>query len=156
MTTVRAFAVELTIPDNEAYTTLVTLVRLGLRCRRLERADVWVFDVDERRADDLEAQIRNIETILNPNKHALRALGEPRPRSGEVWVGERDEDAGQPRGAAPRELQIAGRVLEGVYGCRRYKGWRLWESEAEVASPTVIASAVETLLCNPAFQVAIT
>jgi hypothetical protein len=156
VTTQRAYAVELTIPDNEAYTTLVTLVRLGLVCRKLERADVWVFDVDEAYADGLEPQIRNIETIFNPNKHVLRGLNAPEPRTGEVWVGERDEDAGQPRAAAIREVQLAGRVLEGVFGFRRYKGWRLWESEAEVASPAVIASAVETLLCNPAFQVALT
>lgn len=156
MTTLRAFAVELTIPDNEAYTTLVTLVRLGLRCRKLERSEVWVFEVDEGRANGLESEVRGIETIFNPNKHALRTLVEPRPRAGEVWVGERDEDAEQPRAAGVRELQLAGRLLAGVYGLRRYKGWRLWESEAEVASPTVIAAAVETLLCNPAFQVALT
>ena len=156
MTTHRAYAVEQTNPDNEAYTTLVTLVRLGLVCRKLERSDIWVFDVDEACADGLEPQIRNIETIFNPNKHVLRALGPPKPRAGEVWVGERDEDAGQPRAAALREVQLAGRVLEGVLGFRRYKGWRLWESEGEVASPAVIANAVETLLCNPSFQVALT
>lgn len=151
-----AFGVELTIPDNEAYTTLVTLVRLGIVCRRLERSEVWVFDVEEARAGDLEAQVRTIETIFNPNKHVLFALGAPRPRPGEVWVGERDEDAGQPRPAALREVHLAGRTLEGVFGYRRYKGWRLWESEAEVASQAVVANAAETLLCNPAFQVLIT
>lgn len=155
MTAQRAFAVELTIPDNEAYTTLVTLVRLGIRCRRLERADVWVFDVDERAVDDLEAQVRGIETIFNPNKHMLRALDPPRPRPGEVWIGERDEDADQPRQLI-RDILVAGRVLEGVYKYTRYKGWRLWESEADLVSPDVLANAVETLLCNSAFQVAIT
>jgi hypothetical protein len=154
--TQRAYSVELTIPDNEAYTALVTLVRLGIVCRRLERADVWVFEVEEVRADDLEAHVRTVETIFNPNKHVLRALGEPHPRPGEVWIGERDEDADQPRPGAVREIQIAGRLLEGVYGVRRYKGWRLWESEGEIVSPAVLANAVETLLCNSAFQVAIT
>jgi hypothetical protein len=149
----QAYAVELTIPDNEAYTTLVTLVRLGIVCRKLERSEVWVFDVDESRVDNLEAQIRNIETIFNPNKHLLFALAAPHPRPGEIWVGERDEDADQPRPAALREVCLAGRTLEGVFGYRRYKGWRLWESEAEVASHAVLANAAETLLCNPAFQV---
>jgi hypothetical protein len=152
MTTV-AYSVELTIPDNEAYTTLVTLVRLGIRCRKLERSDVWVFEIEDAALDGLEPTIRSIETIFNPNKHVLRALSEPRPRAGEVWVGERDES--EAPGAALREVQFAGRVLAGVRRFRRYKGWRLWESEAEAASTAVVANAAETLLCNPAFQVII-
>jgi hypothetical protein len=149
------YAVELAIPDNEAYTALVTLVRLGIPCARLDRADVWIFDVAESAAGDLEAQLRTIETIFNPNKHVLVALPQARPRPGEVWIGERAEGPDQPVGGTQRELQIAGRRLEGVYGIRRYKGWRLWESEARVASAETIAKAVETLLCNPAFQVTI-
>lgn len=154
MRTQQAYAVELTIPDNEAYTTLITLVRLGIRARRLERSEIWVFEVEEAWAGGLEPVIRSIETIFNPNKHTLASLGAPRPRPGEVWVGERDEDEGQPRRHV-REVELAGRVLEGVYAFRRYKGWRLWESEGAIASPELLTSAVETLLCNPAFQVAV-
>jgi hypothetical protein len=150
----RAYAVELTIPDNEAYTALVTLVRLGVGCRRLERSDIWLFDVEEREVSALEVQVRTIETIFNPNKHVLHALPQPRPRPGEVWIGEREAEAREPRQPL-REVELAGRILTGVYGLRRYKGWRLWESEGE-ASPAVLRRAVETLLCNPAFQEAIT
>lgn len=145
----RAFAVELTIPDNEAATAQATLVRLGIACARLERSDIWVFAVEPDAQAGLERTIRGLETVYNPNKHVLRALERAAPRPGEAWIGERHASAA-PRGATT----LAGRRLPGVYGLERYKGWRLWKSEGEIVSPHILASAIETLLCNPAFQVA--
>jgi hypothetical protein len=147
-----AFSVELTIPDNEAYTALVTLVKLGVRARGLDRSEVWVFDADAAVAKALEPTIRGVETIFNPNKHVLRRLETPRPRPGELWVGEREEAAAAP---SHREIVLAGRRLAGVYGFKRYKGWRLWESEGVPAASQTVAAASETLFCNSAFQEAI-
>lgn len=147
-----AFSVELTIPDNEAYTALVTLVRLGVRVRGLDRAEIWLFEADSGVAAALEPTIRSVETIFNPNKHVLRRLERAAPRPGELWVGERDEGQAPP---AHREIVLAGRRLAGVYRAKRYKGWRLWESEGVPAATQTLAAASETLLCNSAFQEAI-
>lgn len=143
----RTFAVSLTIPDNEAFTAFETLGRLGVPVARVVRSDIWSFDVDERAAGDLAATIGSIETISNPNKHRLVERPAERPEAGEVWIAPRDE--------APA-TQVAGRVIPGVRAIRRRTAWRLLDETGENVTPDVLARAVETFLCNPAFQVAIT
>ncbi len=38
----------------------------------LERADLWLFEVEAGRETELLEALSSIETIFNPNKHALR------------------------------------------------------------------------------------
>ena len=65
-----AFEIRLAIPDNEAYTALATLQRLGVECAGIARTDIHVFGFDDDTdAGDLEAQLKTIATIFNPNKH---------------------------------------------------------------------------------------
>ncbi len=142
----RAFEVALTIPDNEAYTALVALQRMGIACAAVRRADVWVFDVDDGAAGGLEATVRDIETIYNPNKHRLLPLADARPQSGEVWIGEDEPHA------PPAPVRIAGRTLAGVSAVRRFTAWRLEDAEGRPVATTEVDRAVATLLCNPAFQ----
>jgi phosphoribosylformylglycinamidine (FGAM) synthase PurS component len=157
--TQRTYAIELTIPDNTAFTALVTLQRLGIACDEVRRADIYRFDVDDDRAEQLDASIRQIETIFNPNKHVLRAR-EPHPQAGEVWIADRDEPAARPAegdaapGDAENGLRIAGRQLAGVHSLRRMTAWRLRKDGRDVPE-NVLAAAVEGLLCNSAFQKAI-
>lgn len=143
----RAYAVALTIPDNEAFTAFETLDRLGVPVAAVRRADVWLFEVDDDAAGDLGATVASIETIHNPNKHRLveRASAEPEP--GEVWIAARDE--------APATL-VAGRPIRGVRAIRRRTAWRLLDASGRDVPPAVRERAVQTFLCNPAFQVAIT
>ena len=61
----------LTIPDNEAYTALTTLTRMGLPVDRAVRSDVWIATVDAEHAAALDRTITTIETVYNPNKHRL-------------------------------------------------------------------------------------
>ena len=104
MNATRAFAVTLTIPDNEAFTALETLSRLGIDVARVVRADIWLFDVDATAGEvdatagevdasggDLAVTIASIETIHNPNKHRLSERESDRPAPGEVWIAPRDE-----------------------------------------------------------------
>ena len=142
----RAFAVMLTIPDNEAFTACETLSRLGIAVGRVVRADIWLFDVDGS-VGDLAATIASIETIHNPNKHRLSERGSDRPAPGEVWVAPRDE--------ATATL-VAGRAIAGVRGIRRRTAWRLVDDEGADVPSAELVRAVEAFLCNPAFQVAIT
>jgi len=141
----RTFAVTLTIPDNEAFTAFETLGRLEIPAARVQRADIWIFEGDL--GDDLAATIGSIETIHNPNKHRLVERPADRPEHGEVWIATRDE--------APATL-VAGRSLPGVRAIRRRTAWRLLDDEGRSVPPAVLDRAVETFLCNPAFQVAIT
>jgi phosphoribosylformylglycinamidine (FGAM) synthase PurS component len=148
--TERIYAIELTIPDNTAFTALVTLQRLGIACDEVRRADIYCFDVDEADAAGLDASVREIETIFNPNKHLLR-IREARREPGEVWIADRDE---APQSANETGLRIAGRRLAGVRSLRRRTAWRLRKDGRDVTE-NVLAAAVEGLLCNPAFQKAI-
>jgi hypothetical protein len=142
----RTFAVSLTIPDNEAFTAFETLGRLGVPVARVVRSDIWSFDVDERAAGELAATIGSIETISNPNKHRLVERSADRPEAGEVWIAPRDETPA---------TQVAGRSIPGVHAIRRRTAWRLLDDAGHDVAPDVLSRAVETFLCNPAFQVAI-
>jgi hypothetical protein len=142
----KTFAVGLTIPDNEAYTALQTLRRLGLRLGGVRRADIWTFDVEAAAADTLGETIAGIETIFNPNKHAIVERLGARPLAGEVWIAPQEEVA------VP---SVGGRFIPGVRGVRRRVAWQLLDETGSIADPAVLDFAVETFLCNPAFQRAI-
>jgi phosphoribosylformylglycinamidine (FGAM) synthase PurS component len=125
--TQRYVAVRLKIPDNEAYTALTTLQRLGIDVARLERSEVYRFD-DDGDSAKLVAKVERNETIFNPNKHALAVLDGDVPRPGETWIAELD---------APN---------------KRYVGWRLFDANGAPAGTTTVRAAVELLLCNPAIE----
>jgi hypothetical protein len=147
----RAFEVRLTIPDNEAYTALTTLRRLEVACEEVVRADVHVFGVDEGvDTEELTRALKTAATIYNPNKHRLRPLPTPRPSPGEVWI--------TSDGAVPRErdrIVVGGVELKGVRTAWRATSWRLLDGGGNPVAAEVLDRAVETLLCNPAFQRAI-
>jgi phosphoribosylformylglycinamidine (FGAM) synthase PurS component len=148
---IRCVEVALAIPDNEARTALATLRRLGVELAALERADVYRFDVAEADADRLVETLRACETVYNPNKHVLRVRAEDRPGPGEVWIDE--IGSGSPPGSGP--ISIAGRRLAGVVALERFTAWRLFSERHRPASAALVSAATETLLCNPAFQKAI-
>jgi phosphoribosylformylglycinamidine (FGAM) synthase PurS component len=142
----KAFAVGLTIPDNESFTALAALRRLGLPVGGLRRADIWTFDVDPVAAATIEATIATVETIFNPNKHELRERPGSHPAAGEVWIAPLQERV---------HSNVGGRTIPGVRGVRRCVGWQLLDANGTVADSALIERAVETFLCNPAFQRAI-
>ncbi len=140
-----------TIPDNEALTALATLRALGVDLGALERSDVWRFEVAPESAGGLVDAVRGIETIYNPNKHALQVRAALDPEAGEVWI---DEPAAAVRfGRSP--LRIAGRLLDGVDRVERFTAWRLRDQHGAPVAREVVDRALETLLLNPAFQRAI-
>ncbi|GAC1580240.1 MAG: hypothetical protein NVS3B7_14710 [Candidatus Elarobacter sp.] len=144
--TTRTFAVTLTIPDNEAFTALETLGRLGILVARVVRTDIWVFETDEAQAGDLPATVASIETISNPNKHRLTERPSDRPLPGEVWIASRDEAS---------QTAVGGRTIPGVRAIRRRTAWRLLDDTGRDVPAADLDRAVATFLCNQAFQVAI-
>ena len=151
MTVTRYVEVVLTIPDNEAETALTTLRRLGVHVDELRRSDLYRIEVEPEREGTLLETLREIETIYNPNKHALRLRSDVAPQPGEAWI-----DELKTMDSARGPVYIAGRVLPGVWGLERLVAWQLSDSLGKPASAEVVARAAETLLCNPAFQRATT
>ncbi len=142
----KTYAVALTIPDNEAFTALETLRRIGVAVGELRRADIWTLEVAADAAAGLRETIAGIETVFNPNKHELTERIDSRPAAGEVWIAPLD-DAPVPR--------VGGRQIPGVHSVQRRVAWQLLDAAGGIVEPPVLDVAVETFLCNPAFQKAI-
>jgi hypothetical protein len=142
----RAYVITLTIPDNEAFTALTTLARIGLDVDAVVRSDVWIATVEPDRATALDAAIGTIETIYNPNKHRLEIRADARPQPGEVWITAHDETPA---------ITVAGRTVAGVRGIVRRTAWRLLDEQGADVPAGVLDRATESFLCNPAFQKAI-
>lgn len=145
---IRCVDVALIIADNEARTALTTLQRLGVGAAALERADLYRFDVDDAAAQGLIAQLRELETIYNPNKHVLHVRPGDGPEPGEVWVGDLAAAASEARGA----VRVGGRLLAGVRRYERLTAWRIYGAPGVRGNAELVDAATETLLCNPAFQ----
>jgi phosphoribosylformylglycinamidine (FGAM) synthase PurS component len=124
----RAVAINLKIPDNAAYTTLVTLRRLGIDVAGVERSQIVRF-ADALEPHALVAEVEDDESLYNPNKHRVTVLDADAPRAGEVWIVQDNAD--------------------------RPVGWRLYSAPGVPASLAVLTQAAERLLCNPAIERAI-
>jgi phosphoribosylformylglycinamidine (FGAM) synthase PurS component len=138
----RAVAIRLKIPDNEAYTALTALRRLGVEAARVERAVIWQLD-DEGSESDFTGRVERNETLFNPNKHELHVLEDVHPREGEVWIEELD--------ATDERVRV-----DGITRARRYIGWRLFTDTHTPADAATLRAAIDRLLCNPAIERALT
>jgi hypothetical protein len=124
----RAVAVTLKIPDNAAYTALVTLRRLGIDVALVERSEI--VHVDGATPETAIAAVRADESLFNPNKHRLTVLDSDAPRPGEAWI---EQMSGSATGA-------------------RVVGWRLYRAPGEPVLRETLERACELLLCNPAVE----
>jgi phosphoribosylformylglycinamidine (FGAM) synthase PurS component len=128
---IRTIEVSLKIPDNVAFTARFALRRLDVGVARIERGTIYAFD-DEGDVEALIARIEADETIFNPNLHQLRIRRTEAPEPGEAWIEPLNE--GAPHATA----------------------WRLYDESGNPVNATVVAAAVERLLCNPAIEKAVT
>jgi hypothetical protein len=142
---IRCVDVALSIPDNEALTALATLQRLGVPVDALTRADLYRCDVEEDAGHDLLATLRSLESIFNPNKHRIALRTGTAPLAGEVWIDALDA-------LDPLDGLDWGRALPGIRRLERSTAWRLFDRDGSPTAASVVTAAVETLLCNPAFQ----
>ena len=137
----RTVAIALKIPDNEAYTALTALRRLGVDVARLERAEIWQFE-DSGSHEDFARRVERNETLFNPNKHVLAVLDAGVPRPGEAWIEQLDA----------KEVPVR---IAGISCGRRRVGWRLFARGHAPADRGTVEAAVDALLCNPAIERAI-
>jgi hypothetical protein len=142
----RVYVITLTIPDNEAFTALTTLARIGLPVDSAVRSDVWIATVDAEHVTALDGTIGTIETIYNPNKHRLEIRNDTKPQPGEVWITAHDETP---------TITVAGRTVTGLQGIVRRTAWRLLDERGADVPAGILDRATESFLCNPAFQKAI-
>ncbi len=142
----------LTIPDNEAETALATLRRLGVELGDLRRSDLYRVELDSDREDETIAALRGLETIFNPNKHALHVRSETTPRPGEVWIDDPSREATKAGAENHAAVRVGGVELPGVHQIERFTAWELIDTEGVPAPPELVKCATEALLCNPAFQ----
>ena len=91
-------AITLKIPDNEAYTALRALQRLGIDVGRVQRSELY-------RENDVP------EGAYNPNKHIMHALPAPVPSAGEIWIEELDAPSAGRRYVVWRLLDAANTPL---------------------------------------------
>ncbi|MBV8244760.1 MAG: hypothetical protein JOZ38_02455 [Candidatus Eremiobacteraeota bacterium] len=140
----RAIEIRLKIPDNAAYTAMAALERLGVAAERVERAEIWVFEVEDD-ADGLLVEVMRNESLFNPNKHAARELETPSPRAGEVWIEELGDDP-------DLRARLGGKGVRGVRSAKRYVGWRLLDRQGKPVTKDVAQNAADVLLCNPAIE----
>jgi phosphoribosylformylglycinamidine (FGAM) synthase PurS component len=124
----RAVAINLKIPDNAAYTALVTLRRLGIDVAGVERSQIVRF-TNAPNPQALIAKVEDDESLYNPNKHRVSVLEADAPRAGEVWIVQDDAE--------------------------RPVGWRLYRAPGVPADLDLLTQAAERLLCNPAIERAI-
>ena len=105
--------------------------------------------------ESLIATLRGVETIFNPNKHAIALRETAAPQAGEVWVDEPNAPGalGGARGAGG--VRVGGRLLGGVSKLERFVAWHLWAADGAPAGAETVARAAQMLLCNDAFQEAI-
>ncbi|MBV9276898.1 MAG: hypothetical protein JOZ97_01535 [Candidatus Eremiobacteraeota bacterium] len=154
MSGLRCVAISLKIPDNEAFTALTTLQRLNLPISRLERADIWLFQMLRQcsaqapEADGLLQAVQSNELLFNPNKHVVRERPGSEPREGEVWIEELGQDPSL-------RAQLGGKKISGVRSAKRMRGWQLYDESGTPAGRELVSAAAEALLCNPAIERAI-
>lgn len=149
-------AVDLIVPDNTAYTVLVSLRQLGYTAlERVERSQILRLraDVQPAEAAMLVGRIKHAEVLFNPNKHSMSYAPAP-------------AEAASPNGAADWEAVVTDRdddtsglvrLLQGPFGMRELRSltrgvaWRLHETRGP-APQERLDWACRELLANPYSQ----
>ncbi len=150
-------AIELTVPDNTAFTALVALRGLGYAAlERVERADILRMQLERppETAPAIVDALQHAEVIFNPNKHRLRweVSGAKAPAlqmersSWEAVVFDRDDDTGG-------LVRLLGDHfgIRGINALERAIAWRLYEAR-ESAPRERLEWACRELLANPYSQ----
>ena len=148
-------AIDAIVPDNTAYTALVTLRRLGYpELARVERSEIVTLDVDGQpeNSKGVVKQISHAEVLFNPNKHRLSYADSSGPSESnelgewEAFITDRDEDT--------TELVHLLRGPFGISALRSLKrsiAWRLHDARGPAPQERV-EWACRELLANPYSQ----
>lgn len=142
-------AIDLTVPDNTAFTVLTALRGLGYReLDRVERSDLLRLRLRDgaMSTEDCTRAITHAEVVFNPNKHRLSVATAADSQQSEAVVTEKGDDNSALIGLLSARFGVRG--LEEV---ERATAWRLFES-AECATEDRLTWACDILLANPYSQ----
>jgi len=139
------FAIELTVPDNTAFTVLTALRGLGYpELERVERGDLLRLRVDDgaMSIDECGAALTRAEVVFNPNKHRLMRAGSGETDLLEAVVADKDDDAESLRALLTDHFD-----MRGLKGVERATVWRLYEGD-RAAPRDRMEWACRSLLAN--------
>jgi hypothetical protein len=170
MSAVRAtvrVAVRLKAPDPAARTALLTLERLmpADSPRRLDRHDLWEFDIDPGDEALIEGILDRFTDIVNPNKQIYTILRDGGLMDGEdpslTWVSVEVEDHGS--SASDSWSSVVARAGYRVFSVRSKVLWRLGfsgcttpaEALRKAGAVAVAGTRTTGLLANPVSQTAL-
>jgi phosphoribosylformylglycinamidine (FGAM) synthase PurS component len=143
------FAVELTIPDNTAFTVLVALRSIGYgRLDRVERAEIFRLGVRDgaMSVEECAAALTRAEIIFNPNKHRLSYAGGTGSGASEALVSDKDDDTDALKGLLASRFGV-----HGLQSVSRAVSWRLFEAHSPAPAER-LEWACGALLANPYSQ----
>jgi phosphoribosylformylglycinamidine (FGAM) synthase PurS component len=143
------FAIDLTVPDNTAFTVLTALRSMGYdSLTRVERAELLRLRVADGALSPEECgrALKAAEVVFNPNKHRIAIADGGPPDDAEAVVADKDEDT-----AALKELLTEHFGIRGLVRIERATAWRLYEGDAP-ASAERLEWACANLLANPYSQ----
>ena len=143
------FAIELTVPDNTAFTVLTALRELGYRdLERVERAELLRLRVTDgaMTIDECGRALMRAEVVFNPNKHRLTYAAGGETGSFEAIVAEKDDDS-----TGLSDLLSGHFGVRGLESVERATAWRLFD-EGGAASKKRLEWACRELLANPFSQ----
>jgi phosphoribosylformylglycinamidine (FGAM) synthase PurS component len=143
------FAIDLTVPDNTAFTVLTALRSMGYDdLTRVERSSLLrlAMESGSMSADECGHALTHAEIVFNPNKHRLSLASETHTGSAEAVVADKDDDT-----ESLKETLAQRFGLRGLESVERATAWRLFEGEAP-ASAERLDWACKNLLANPHSQ----
>jgi len=140
------FAIDLTVPDNTAFTVLTALRDLGYdKLERVERTELLRLAFSDAAPDAAECAraLTRAEVVFNPNKHRLGYDGGAKAAGSEAVVADKDDD-----NSALAELLSTRFGLPGLERLERATAWRLFENGAQAAPAEKLDWACRVLLAN--------
>jgi phosphoribosylformylglycinamidine (FGAM) synthase PurS component len=143
------FAVELTVPDNTAFTVATALRELGYRnLDRVERSDLYRLRLrdDAMSLSDCANALTRAEVVFNPNKHRLAYASDAICEASEAVVADKDcenENLAQ--------MLTSHFGIQGLERLEQATAWRLYEIDGSAPAQR-LDWACKTLLANPHSQ----
>jgi phosphoribosylformylglycinamidine (FGAM) synthase PurS component len=143
------FAIDLTVPDNTAFTVLTALRSMGYAdLTRVERSSLLRLAISKgaMAADECGRALTHAEIVFNPNKHRLSFATDAQTDRAEAVVADKDDDT-----ESLKEMLAERFGIRGLQHVERATAWRLFEGD-DPAPAERLEWACANLLANPYSQ----
>lgn len=144
------FSIDLTVPDNTAFTVLTALKGLGYpQLERVSRSDLLRLHLGDASMSPSECgrALLHAEVVFNPNKHRLSYATDARSDAWEAVVEDKIDDL-----SALEEVLASLFGIRGLERVERATSWQLFEKGAPAGEERLTWACGE-LLANPISQI---